>query len=41
MLGTLERGKWASFVCFSGDPFDLTKHPVAVFGEGTKLFAED
>ena len=41
MLGTLERGKWASFVCFSGDPFDLTKHPVAAFGEGTKLFAED
>ncbi len=40
ILGTLEKGKWASFVCWNGDPFDLTKHPVAVYGEGRLLFSE-
>jgi len=39
-LGTLERGKWASFACWNGDPFDLDRHPVAVYGEG-KLLYED
>ncbi len=39
-LGTLESGKWASFTCWNGDPFDLTKHPVAAYGEGNLLFAE-
>jgi len=34
MLGTLEKGKWASFVCWNGDPFDLTSYPTAVYGEG-------
>jgi imidazolonepropionase-like amidohydrolase len=34
MLGTLEKGKWASFVCWNGDPFDLTRYPAAVYGEG-------
>lgn len=33
-LGTIEKGKWASFVCFNGDPFDITRYPVAVYGEG-------
>ncbi|MFH1569937.1 MAG: amidohydrolase family protein [Gemmatimonadota bacterium] len=39
-LGTLARGKWASFTCWNGDPFDLTCHPVAVYGEGRLLFSE-
>ena len=36
-LGTLDRGKWASFLCWNGDPFDLASHPVAVYGEGQFL----
>ena len=36
-LGTLEPRKWASFICWNGDPFDLTSFPVAAFGEGTEL----
>jgi len=40
VLGTLEGGKWASFVCWNGDPFDLTAYPVAVYGEGEMLFSE-
>ena len=39
-IGTLEKGKWASFVCWNGDPFDLTRYPVAVYGEGQLLYAE-
>jgi imidazolonepropionase-like amidohydrolase len=39
-LGTLENGKWASFVCWNGDPFDLTRYPVAVYGEGKLLYSE-
>jgi imidazolonepropionase-like amidohydrolase len=38
-LGTLEKGKWASFTCWSGDPFQLTSFPVAVYGEGRQLYA--
>jgi len=37
-VGTLRRGRWASFVCWNGDPFDLSRYPVAVFGEGELLF---
>ena len=37
VLGTLEQGKWASFVCWSGDPFDLANYPAAVYGEGERL----
>jgi imidazolonepropionase-like amidohydrolase len=40
ILGTLEKGKWASFVCWNGDPFELTSYPTAVFGEGVLLFSE-
>jgi len=40
MLGTLERNKWASFIGWSGDPFDLASYPVAVFGEGQLLHSE-
>ena len=38
-LGTLAKGKWASFICWSGDPFDLADYPVAVYGEGDLLYA--
>ena len=38
-LGTLEKGKWASFVCWNGDPFDLASYPVAAYGEGQLLYA--
>ena len=37
-LGTLEKGKWASFIGWNGDPFSLESHPVAVYGEGRALF---
>ncbi len=40
LLGTLEEGKWASFTCWNGDPFDLTSYPVAVYGEGKLLYSE-
>ena len=40
ILGTLEQGKWASFVGWNGDPFDLTRYPVAVYGEGKQLYGE-
>ena len=39
-LGTLEKGKWASFTCWNGDPFDVRSYPVAVYGEGELLFEE-
>ncbi len=41
VLGTLAKGKWASFVGWNGDPFDLTAYPTAVFGEGELLYAEN
>jgi imidazolonepropionase-like amidohydrolase len=40
ILGTLEKGKWASFSCWMHDPFDLASYPVAVYGEGALLFSE-
>lgn len=40
MLGTLEPGKWASFSCWNGDPFELGSYPLATFGEGRLLFAD-
>ncbi len=36
-IGVLQSGKWASFVCWNGDPFDLSSYPVAVVGEGNLL----
>ena len=39
-LGTLEKGKWASFICWGGDPFDLASYPAAVYGEGNLLFSD-
>ncbi len=39
-LGTIAQEKWASFVCWNGDPFDITSYPEAVYGEGKQLFNE-
>jgi imidazolonepropionase-like amidohydrolase len=39
-LGTLERGKWASFICWNGDPYELTSYPLTVYGEGSVLYSE-
>lgn len=39
-LGTLERNKWASLVCWNGDPFQLASFPTRVIGEGKVLFEE-
>ena len=39
-LGTLGRGKWASFSCWNGDPFDVTRYPVRVVAEGEIVFEE-
>ena len=39
-LGTLSRGKWASFICWNGNPFDCTRYPVAVYAEGKLLFED-
>lgn len=40
VLGSLTRGKWASFACWNGDPFDATAYPVLIYGEGDVLFEE-
>ena len=40
-MGVLEQGRWASFACWNGDPFDLASYPEAVLGEGEMLFQED
>ena len=37
-VGTLKKGRWASFTCWTGDPFDLTAFPLAVYGEGQCLY---
>ncbi len=39
-LGAIESGKWASYVCWNGDPFSLESYPIAVYAEG-KLVYED
>jgi len=38
VLGTLEEQKWASFVCWSGDPFSLESYPLAVYAEGKLIY---
>jgi len=40
VLGCLEKRKWASFIGWNQDPFDLASYPVAVYGEGDLLFSE-
>ncbi len=39
-LGVVEEGKWASFIVWSGDPFNLESYPVLVVGEGRILHEE-
>ena len=39
-LGTLDKGKWASFSCWNGDPFDVTRYPVRVIAEGNVAFED-
>jgi imidazolonepropionase-like amidohydrolase len=39
-LGTLRVGKWASFTCWNGDPFELTRYPLKVIAEGAVVFDE-
>jgi len=38
ILGTLEEGKWASLVCWSGDPFSLESYPIAIYAEGELIY---
>jgi len=40
MVGTLEKGRWASFVCWNKDPFDMSSFPMAVYGEGSTVYGE-
>ncbi|MGR3177066.1 MAG: amidohydrolase family protein [Candidatus Anammoxibacter sp.] len=40
MLGTIEKNRWASFICWNADPFDMTGYPIAVYGEGELLFED-
>jgi imidazolonepropionase-like amidohydrolase len=39
-LGTLARGRWASLVCWDGDPFSLASRPRLVLGEGRAVHRE-
>lgn len=41
ILGTLEQDKWASLVCWNGDPFDLGCYPLTVYGEGQVVYTEE
>ena len=38
ILGTIEEGKWASVICWNGDPFSLESYPVAVYAEGKLIY---
>jgi len=40
-LGTIEKGKWASMIVWSGDPFSLESYPTTVIGEGKTLHVEE
>lgn len=40
ILGTIEKGKWASFVLWTGDPFDLASFPRSCYGEGELVYSE-
>jgi imidazolonepropionase-like amidohydrolase len=40
VLGSVEKGKWASFTCWNGDPFDFTSYPTLVIGEGSVLYED-
>jgi imidazolonepropionase-like amidohydrolase len=38
VLGTLAAGKWASLVCWNGDPFSMESYPLAVYAEGRLIY---
>ncbi len=40
ILGTIEPGKFASFIVWNGDPFNLESYPILVIGEGRELYQE-
>ncbi len=40
ILGSIEKGKWASFVMWTGDPFDLSSYPQSCYGEGELIFKD-
>ncbi len=40
VIGTLEPDKWASVVCWNGDPFSLESYPVAVYAEGQLIYQD-
>jgi imidazolonepropionase-like amidohydrolase len=40
VLGTLDPMKWASFVCWNGDPFNMASYPVAVYAEGELIYRD-
>jgi len=40
ILGTIEEKKWASFVLWNGDPFDLSSFPLSCYGEGELIYKE-
>ncbi|NOY76214.1 MAG: amidohydrolase family protein [Kiritimatiellaeota bacterium] len=41
VAGTVERGKWASLVCWNGDPFSMLSYPTKVYGEGKLLYESE
>jgi imidazolonepropionase-like amidohydrolase len=41
ILGCLEKGKWASFIGWKGDPFRMESFPASVYGEGRLLFGDN
>lgn len=41
ILGTLDEGKWASLVCWNGDPFSLESYPVVAYAEGEVIFQDE
>ena len=40
-LGTLEPGRWASCVCWNGDPFSMESYPVAAYAEGKAVYRSE
>jgi imidazolonepropionase-like amidohydrolase len=40
VLGTIEKDKWASLLCWNGDPFDLTSYPIRIYAEGKPVYSE-
>ena len=41
ILGTLGPGRWASLVCWNGDPFSLESYPLAVYAEGNPIYRSE